>query len=227
MDQKEIRQTDQEIVRRRLKERRLFLGMTYQALSAKTGISKSSLQRYETGAIKNLPYDKVFTLSEALDVTPEYFINLSNDFTNASEFIQRVGRVNRYDYLASHEEFEKRALEKITPKLIAEGYKVQSCPHGSVGDIIAIKKSEVWHLDFLYLRDVNKYPPGMGMQSQQLLLRFGRLAVYEKPITKYSIVLEHRMIAEQLIHRFKPMHLNIHISIIVLTSNGFKELNFL
>ena len=69
---------DQEILRRRLKERRLFLNMTYQDLADKTGISKSSLQRYETGSIKNIPYDKMFTLSEALEVSPEYFTNLTS-----------------------------------------------------------------------------------------------------------------------------------------------------
>ncbi|MEL7658364.1 MAG: hypothetical protein AAGU75_20920, partial [Bacillota bacterium] len=60
----------------------------------------------------------------------------------------------------------------------------------------------------------------------QLFLRFGRLAVYDKPITKYSIVVDHRVIAEQLIQRFKPIHLDIQISIILLTRNGFDELYF-
>ena len=53
---------DKKILQSRLKERRLFLNMTYQDLADKTGISKSTLQRYETGGIQNLPYDKIFAL---------------------------------------------------------------------------------------------------------------------------------------------------------------------
>lgn len=53
------------------------------------------------------------------------------------------------------------------------------------------------------------------MGRQQLLLRFGRLAVYDKPITKYSIVMDRRELAEQFL-RFKPIHLDIDTSIIIL-----------
>ena len=66
----------------------------------------------------------------------------------------------------------------------------------------------------------------MGMQRQQFLMRLGRLAVYDKPITKYSIVMDHRILAKQMIDRFKPVHLDIEISIIVLTSDGFDEFYF-
>lgn len=96
MKKKEMSKADQEILRRRLKERRLFLNMTYQDLADKTGISKSSLQRYETGSIKNIPYDKMFTLSEALEVSPEYFTDLSKDYTGESAFeVKMVGNDSR------------------------------------------------------------------------------------------------------------------------------------
>ena len=218
---------DKRILQSRLKERRLFLNMTYQDLADKTGISKSTLQRYETGGIQNLPYDKIFILSEALEVRPEYFTDLTKDYT-AQPATQDVmfPQSNRTEYLDHIKEFERKALEKITPSLISKGYKVEQKDRGSIGDLVATKGSEIWHLDFLFIRDVNSYPTGMGMQQQQLLMRFGRLAVYDKPITKYSIVMDHRMLAEQLINRFKPVHLNIEISIIILANDGFNELNF-
>jgi transcriptional regulator with XRE-family HTH domain len=46
MKRGEMSNVDQEILRRRLKKRRQFLNMTYQDLAEKTGISKSSVQRY-------------------------------------------------------------------------------------------------------------------------------------------------------------------------------------
>lgn len=218
---------DKRILQSRLKERRLFLNMTYQDLADKTGISKSTLQRYETGGIQNLPYDKIFILSEALEVRPEYFTDLTKDYT-AQPATQDVmfPQSNRTEYLDHIKEFERKALEKITPSLISKGYKVEQKDRGSIGDLVATKGSEIWHLDFLFIRDVNSYPTGMGMQRQQLLIRLGRLAVYDKPITKYSIVMDHRILAEQMINRFKPVHLDIEISIIVLKNDGFDEINF-
>lgn len=218
---------DKRILQSRLKERRLFLNMTYQDLADKTGISKSTLQRYETGGIQNLPYDKIFVLSEALEVRPEYFTDLTKDYT-AQPATQDVmfPQSNRTEYLDHIKEFERKALEKITPSLISKGYKVEQKDRGSIGDLVATKGSEIWHLDFLFIRDVNSYPTGTGMQRQQLLIRLGRLAVYDKPITKYSIVMDHRILAEQMINRFKPVHLDIEISIIVLKNDGFDEINF-
>lgn len=219
--------SDQEILRNRLKARRLFLNYTYQDLADKTGISKSSLQRYETGAIKNLSYDKIFKLSEALEVTPKYFTDLENDYTG--EYLHDNNSLvmeSRANYIANIDGFREKALKLITPSLIYQGYTVEQRDSGSVGNLVATKGNETWHIDFLYDKDVSKYPVGMGMGRQQLLLRFGRLAVYDKPITKYSIVVRHRAIAEQLI-QIKPIHLDIITSIIILKNDGYAELFFI
>lgn len=58
----------------RIRNRRLELDMSYQDLADKTGMSKSTLQRYETGFIKNIPLSKVEALAKALMVTPEYLM---------------------------------------------------------------------------------------------------------------------------------------------------------
>ncbi|WP_058953027.1 helix-turn-helix domain-containing protein [Clostridium tyrobutyricum] len=227
MTRKEMNDKDQELLRSRLKARRLFLNYTYQDLADKTGISKSSLQRYETGAIKNLSYDKIFKLSEALEVTPKYFTDLENDYTG--EYLYNNNSVvmeSRTSYLSHIDEFTEKALKLITPSLISQGYTVEQRDRGSIGDLVATKGNETWHIDFLYNRDVSKYPVGMGMGKQQLLLRFGRLVVYDKSVTKYSIVVKHRSIAEQLL-KIKPIHLNIPTSIILLKNDNYEELFFM
>lgn len=58
----------------RIRDRRLELDLSYQDLADKTGMSKSTLQRYETGFIKNIPLSKVEVLAKALRVTPEYLM---------------------------------------------------------------------------------------------------------------------------------------------------------
>lgn len=58
----------------RIKNRREQLGFSYQDLADKTGLSKSTLQRYETGSIKNLPLNRLEDLANALHVSAAYLM---------------------------------------------------------------------------------------------------------------------------------------------------------
>jgi transcriptional regulator with XRE-family HTH domain len=58
----------------RIKNRREFLNLSFQDLANLTGMSKSTLQRYETGAIKNLPLSKLDTFAKALQTTSSYLM---------------------------------------------------------------------------------------------------------------------------------------------------------
>ena len=58
----------------RLKNKREEKGYSYQVLSGLTGISKSSLQRYETGNTKKIPMDAVNKLESALSLKPGYLM---------------------------------------------------------------------------------------------------------------------------------------------------------
>ena len=88
-------ETMREIVER-IKERRLALNYSYQDLADKTGLSKSTLQRYEAGAIKNIPLDKVKDLAKGLGVTPEWLMGwnetkLNEDFFRVMQDAQNQG----------------------------------------------------------------------------------------------------------------------------------------
>lgn len=63
----------------KIKERRNDLNMSYQELANKTGLSKSTLQRYETGSIKNMPIDKLEVIANALDISPAYLMGWEDD----------------------------------------------------------------------------------------------------------------------------------------------------
>lgn len=65
---------DMRAIRMRIRERREELGLSYQGLAELTGMSKSTLQRYETGDIGNLPLDKLKVLSSALNCSPAYIL---------------------------------------------------------------------------------------------------------------------------------------------------------
>ncbi|MBY2242680.1 helix-turn-helix domain-containing protein [Clostridioides sp. ES-S-0001-03] len=63
----------------RIKNKRLELNMSYQDLANKTGLSKSTLQRYETGTIKNIPLDKLEILAHALNESPAFIMGWSKN----------------------------------------------------------------------------------------------------------------------------------------------------
>lgn len=69
---------------KRIKERRIRLDLSYQDLANKTGLSKSTLQRYETGFIKNLHIDKLEILAKALDTTPGYLMGWEDLKSNSN-----------------------------------------------------------------------------------------------------------------------------------------------
>ena len=64
----------------RIKTKREELQLSYQQLADITGMSKSTLQRYETGGIKNIPLDKLEILATALKTTPEWILGLAEKF---------------------------------------------------------------------------------------------------------------------------------------------------
>ena len=66
---------DTAIIAEKLKQRRSALGISYQELAEKTGLSKSTIQRYETGNIKSIPVEKLDALAKGLDTTVEQLIS--------------------------------------------------------------------------------------------------------------------------------------------------------
>ncbi len=59
---------------RRLKECIEESGLTYEQLEKKTGISRSSLQRYANGVTAKIPIDAIQKIADALGVKAEYII---------------------------------------------------------------------------------------------------------------------------------------------------------
>jgi transcriptional regulator with XRE-family HTH domain len=213
-------------LRDRIKARRLFLDLTYQELADKTGMSKSTLQRYETGQIKNLPYEKLFVLSEALEVPANYFTDFSKTYTLNFNENNLSNSKSMKNIIAKFKEFENLAVSRITPKLLQKGYKVELEPAGALGDILAIKGKEFWYIDFKFINSIIKYPTGSGMQTQDFYMRLGRLASYQGSVTKYSLLLDNKNIGYDFIDKFNKIRLNVDVSIIFLTDDGFEEVFF-
>jgi transcriptional regulator with XRE-family HTH domain len=96
----------------RIKSRRIELEYSFQDLADLTGMSKSTLQRYETGGIKNIPLDKLKTLARALKVSPEWIMG----WELAAEKNPESASEHQFKYSSNSsmfldEETAKKALE--------------------------------------------------------------------------------------------------------------------
>ena len=53
-----------------LKAARLRAGMTLDDIAQKVGVSRQTIQRYESGVIQNIPSDNIEKMAKALNVSP-------------------------------------------------------------------------------------------------------------------------------------------------------------
>lgn len=58
----------------RIKERRQELGMTLLEVATHLGVKEATMQRYESGEIKNIKQETIVKLAEAFHCTPSYLM---------------------------------------------------------------------------------------------------------------------------------------------------------
>lgn len=84
-----------------LKRKRKELGYTLLDIANKVGVSEATVQRWESGNIKNLRYEKIIALSEVLNVSPSYLMGWEND---------SCVHINDASFLVEKENFQDRSL---------------------------------------------------------------------------------------------------------------------
>lgn len=67
-----------------IKKRRLELGLSLRELAERTGLSCSTIQRYETGATEKLPLEKAKLLAKGLETTVEHLLGLDGSNLEAA-----------------------------------------------------------------------------------------------------------------------------------------------
>lgn len=91
-------------IAQRIAQRRKELNFSLQDVANIAGISRSTLQRYESGAIKNIPLQRLEGLAVALKTTPEWILGTDHIdlyyafydlFCNADHFSPSPETVNR------------------------------------------------------------------------------------------------------------------------------------
>ena len=93
--------------------------LTYQELENLTGIKKSSLQRYVTGATEKIPLDVIEKLAKTFNVSPEYLMGWSDDkMRNSSgQYIYSEGAEKLLDFYHSLTDESKKAFDDAIDSL--------------------------------------------------------------------------------------------------------------
>jgi len=104
----------------RMKERRLQLKKTLEEVGSVVGVSKATIQRYEKGAITNIPSDKIEKIAKALSTTPAFLMGWEeNHMHNKGIRIPILGRVVAGIPIEAITDIE--GYEEITPKMASLG----------------------------------------------------------------------------------------------------------
>ena len=80
MDPKELNE-----IAKRLKALRSEKGLSLRDLSRRTGLTKSTLQRYETGNIGNIPLSKIDVLAKGLNVNPHAILGWDTESNSTNQ----------------------------------------------------------------------------------------------------------------------------------------------
>lgn len=62
-----------------IKNRRLELNLTLEEVASMVGVTKATVQRWESGLIENMKRDKIALLAKALNTTPVFILGLDNN----------------------------------------------------------------------------------------------------------------------------------------------------
>ena len=62
-----------------LRTRRKALGLTLEEIAQATGVTRATVQRWESGGIRNVRYDKLSKLAKILEVTPAYLMGAAEE----------------------------------------------------------------------------------------------------------------------------------------------------
>lgn len=76
----------------RIKQLRIQKNMTLEELGQKVGVGKSTVRKWETGAIANMRRDKIAKLADALDTTVEDILGLSDPLDEPLPQVTMIGR---------------------------------------------------------------------------------------------------------------------------------------
>lgn len=97
----------------RIRNRRTELGYSYQDLANLTGMNKSSLQRYETGSIANIPLHRLQIIANSLEVSPSWLMGWDDEPEKESTQDTFRADIRLKQIIECYEQFNDTGKEKL------------------------------------------------------------------------------------------------------------------
>lgn len=85
---------------KRIKEKRKKLNLTLVDVSKCLGVTESTVQRYESGNIKNIPYEHICKLANLFNCSPSFLMGWEDENIRLNK--QEQENINKYRRLSNH-----------------------------------------------------------------------------------------------------------------------------
>ena len=95
----------------KIKAQRRALGMTQEELGTKLGVTKATINKYETGIVTNFTRPRIEELSKALEVSPAYLLGWDNLPEAAQE--AALEKLSSYNMSETRPERLKRIMSRV------------------------------------------------------------------------------------------------------------------
>lgn len=96
-----------------LKKRRKELGLTLAQIADQMGVAEATVQRWESGNIKSIRYDKIDKLSEILKVNPASFMGWSGDVEATHSSLRSRSKKERLPTLSDKEQLDQELIVRL------------------------------------------------------------------------------------------------------------------
>ena len=147
-------------LRERIKERRLALNLTLLEVAERIGVKEATMQRYESGEIKNIKHETIVKLAEVFSCTPQYLMGWSDSVSEPKpkplpdniiplkkiRFVPLVGKIACGTPILAEQNYEETIL---LPQNVNADFALR-CQGDSMidanvfdGDIVFIKEAPV------------------------------------------------------------------------------------
>ncbi|GAA0319176.1 hypothetical protein GCM10008967_07130 [Bacillus carboniphilus] len=190
-----------------LKQIRKEKSISQRELAQQSGVSNAEISRIETGERQKISPDVLRAIAPILDVPYE-------------ELMEKAGYISNHAvFMAENRESEEKFFGIVTPQLIMDNWIVERARGPYIGEIVAKKGNDEWHIDYRYFRtreDDDRHFRD-DMRVRDIISRtYGRLAIYDKsPITKFTIAVSNEKIFH-IIQKYPPKLLNLNISTMLI-----------
>lgn len=131
-------------IQERIRARRLEKGYTLLEVAEKLGVKEATMQRYESGEIKNIKHDTIVKLAEILNCAPQYLMGWIDTPFEISSSLSPIKKNLLTSFDKLNEAGQDKAVEYVNdladnPKYQKENIKITPLPKNDNSDRVELK----------------------------------------------------------------------------------------